>query len=236
MTKKILFFSIFFFSLALAPQVFAQGFTALAPIPGLTDTTGIVNSAGFANFFNNLYKYVIGLAAVFAVIMITWGGLEISTQDSISKQGAGREKITQAIYGLILVLSPVLVFSIINPSILNLSLNLTKIDLDYAPYTYTPTIVDYTLSETETADRPVGTTNVFSFEVNPNFTPTQVAQALNPKQLECTSQTAGTGIILRSSLQTTRKLFTCQTCESGKTFTPYPNGCSSQNLLCGSCN
>ena len=65
--------------------------------------------------------------------MIIWGGLEISTQDSISKQGAGRERITQAIYGLILVLSPVLVFSIINPRILNLSVNFGRIDTSFTP-------------------------------------------------------------------------------------------------------
>lgn len=107
-----------------------SGFVALAPIPGLTspEMTSVVNSATLANFFNNLYKFLIGLAAVLAVIMIIWGGLEISTQDSISKQGAGKEKIQNAIFGLVLVLSPVLVFSIINPSILNLSLNLPALD------------------------------------------------------------------------------------------------------------
>jgi hypothetical protein len=79
------------------------------------------------NFFNNLYKYLVGLAAILAVIEIIWGGLEYSTQDSVSKQSDGKERIYGAIMGLILVLSPVLVFSIINPSILNLSLNLPEI-------------------------------------------------------------------------------------------------------------
>ena len=128
------------FVLAGAPPIFAaeaqtSGFTALAPIPGLTDIspTAVVNSTSLANFFNNLYKYVIGLAAVLAVIMIIWGGLEISTQDSISKQSAGKEKIQQAILGLVLVLSPVLVFSIINPNILNLSLNLPPLETKSGP-------------------------------------------------------------------------------------------------------
>lgn len=127
--KKILLVSIFFIFVGFVPLVFAadpKGFTALAPIPGLTGpgVTDIVNSTSLANFFNNLYKYLVGLAAVLAVIMIIWGGFEISTKDSISKQSDGRKKIQDAILGLVLVLSPVLVFSIINPSILNLSLNL----------------------------------------------------------------------------------------------------------------
>lgn len=104
-----------------------SGFVPLAPIPGLTqDATA--DTAGLANFFNNLYKYLIGLAAVLAVIMIIWGGLEYSTQDSVSKKSDGKNRIIQAILGLVLVLSPALVFSIINPSILNLSINFTKLD------------------------------------------------------------------------------------------------------------
>src|SRR3989344_3775296 len=119
------------FVVALPAIAFAQGFVPLAPITGLTDpgtATSIINENNFAFFFNNLYKFSIGLAAALAVIMIIWGGLEISTQDSITKQGAGRERITQAILGLILVLSPVLVFSIINPSILNLDIGIKKLD------------------------------------------------------------------------------------------------------------
>lgn len=107
-----------------------SGFTALAPIPGLTDSanTSVVNSSTLATFFNNLYKYLIGLAAVIAIIEIIWGGLEISTQDSVSKHADGKERIQQAVLGLVLVLAPVIVFSIINPSILNLSLNLPPLN------------------------------------------------------------------------------------------------------------
>lgn len=124
--KKTLLFSftlLFFFGYASTD--FAQ-FVPLAVIPGLTDIQP--TSGGLATFFNNLYKYLIGAAAVLAVIEIIWGGLEISTKDSVSKQSAGKERITQAIFGLVLVLSPVLVFSIINPNILNLSLNLPALD------------------------------------------------------------------------------------------------------------
>ena len=127
-----------------APQTSVSGnFVPLAPIPGLTQGA-VANSSGLANFLNNLYKYLIGVAAILAVIEIIWGGLEISTKDSVSKKSDGKARITQAILGLILVLSPVLVFSIINPSILNLSLNLPPIAI--SPGTYggagaqTPTV------------------------------------------------------------------------------------------------
>ena len=117
--------------------IFVQGFVPLAEIPGLT--SGVTaDTAGLAKFFNNLYRFTIGMAAVLAVIMIIWGGLEISTQDSVSKKSDGKQRIYNAIFGLMLVLSPVLIFSIINPNILNLSLNLPKIDLTTAPIQTTP--------------------------------------------------------------------------------------------------
>lgn len=137
--KKIFFFGLLAF-IGFAPHVFAQGFTALAPIPGLTDaqsTTAVVNSGDLASFFNNLYKYLIGLAATLAVIEIIWAGLDIAYfhKDAVSAITNDKGRIYNAIFGLILVLSPVLVFSIINPSILNLSLNLPKLDTKFTPAT-----------------------------------------------------------------------------------------------------
>ena len=104
----------------------AGEFVPIAGIPNLTE--GASATGGLAQFLNQLYFYLIGLAVVLAVIEIIIGGFEISTQDSVSKQSAGRKRITQAIFGLVLILSPYLVFSLINPSILNLSLNLPPLD------------------------------------------------------------------------------------------------------------
>jgi len=108
-----------------------QGFTALAPIPGLTDqsATSVLNATTLANFFNKLYLYLIGVAAILAIIEIIWGGLEISTKESIPMKIKGRQRIWQAVLGLVLILMPYLIFSIINPSILNLSANIPAINL-----------------------------------------------------------------------------------------------------------
>lgn len=129
--KKTLLLSLLF--LLAAPHALAagSGFTALAPIPGLTDIspTSLANPANLADFFSNLYKYLIGVAAILAIIMIIWGGVEIATQDSVSKKTDGKKKIYDALYGLVLVLAPAIVFSIINPSILNLSLSLERLNI-----------------------------------------------------------------------------------------------------------
>lgn len=128
--KKTLLLSVFFALLALAPHALAQtGFVPLAPIPGLTDapTASKISTGSFALFFNNLYKFLVGLAVALAIIEIIWGGIEISTKDSVSKQSDGKKRIYNAIYGLLLILSPVIVFSLINPNILNLSVAFTPI-------------------------------------------------------------------------------------------------------------
>lgn len=115
--------ALFFF--VIASVAHAQGFVPLAPIPDLTQGA-TTDPSGLANFLNNLYKYAIGLAAALAVIQIVWAGLDIAIwhKDAVSTITNNKEKIYNALFGLVLVLSPVLVFSIINPSILNLSLNL----------------------------------------------------------------------------------------------------------------
>ncbi|MDO8231833.1 MAG: hypothetical protein Q7T37_01345 [bacterium] len=122
----------------LSPAASAQGFVPLAPIPNLTDTQS--TGGGLAVFFNNLYKYLIGLAATLAVIQIIRSGIEIAwNQDDVSKMKDDKGKIYNAIAGLALVLSPALVFSIINPQILDLSISLAPIDLSVRSATPAPT-------------------------------------------------------------------------------------------------
>ena len=123
--KKFLILSLFAFAfvLPIAHAQNATGYVPLAPIPGLTSAQDNISADTLANFLNNLYKYLIGLAAVLAVIQIIRGGFYIMGQESVTKKGEGRHLIQQAILGLVLVLLPALVFSIINPAILNLSIS-----------------------------------------------------------------------------------------------------------------
>lgn len=206
-----------------------SGFVALAPIPGLTDAanTSVVDSKSLANFFNNLYKYLIGLAATLAVIMIIWGGLEISTKDSVSKQSDGRERIYQAIIGLVLVLSPVLVFSIINPAILNLSINLPALDTKSGPpATTAPTTQSATLTESETTLREsAGGNVVFVFTVASGMSARDLGNTLDGKQNECTQTTGGRGIILpQGNVGGGQLRYVCQTCPPASTVILLPKG------------
>lgn len=96
-------------------------FVPLTNLPGISSVSA---SLSLPSFINNLYRIAIGVAAFFAVVEIGWAGyLFMTSADSISKNTKARQKITNAIIGLVLVLSPYVVFSIINPKILDISLN-----------------------------------------------------------------------------------------------------------------
>ena len=131
--KKTIFIFVICLLLGTAPLALAQSeFVPLAGIPGLTDNLPS-GSPGIADFLNNLYKFLIGLAAALAVIQIVWAGLDIAIfhKDAVSAITEDKGKIRDAIFGLILVLSPALVFSIINPNILNLSISMPPLDTDF---------------------------------------------------------------------------------------------------------
>ncbi|MDB5265407.1 MAG: seg [Parcubacteria group bacterium] len=99
-------------------------FVPLTQLPGLS--TVAANAISLPSFINNLYRISIGLAAFFAIAQIIWAGfIFMGSADSVSKNTKARAKIMNAILGLVLVLSPFVVFSVINPKILNISLNFT---------------------------------------------------------------------------------------------------------------
>ena len=108
-------------------------FVPLAPIPGLTEDISATQS-GIATFLDNLYTFIIGIAVILAIGMIIWGGFEYALSEAITSKTEGRKKIQQALFGLVLVLSPVLVFTIINPAILNLDLNIPPLNTALGNY------------------------------------------------------------------------------------------------------
>jgi hypothetical protein len=110
--------------LAVFAQTNTSNFVPLTNFPAFTSTSATGSSVDFASFFNSLYKYCIGLAAALALLQIMRAGFTWMTAgDSSEKVSQARSLITNAAFGLVLVLSPVIVFGIINPNILNLQLN-----------------------------------------------------------------------------------------------------------------
>jgi hypothetical protein len=93
-------------------------FVALTQIPAIT-AIGTGGVATLTSFFNNIYKYCVGIAAALAVLMIAYAGFTwMSAGDNTEKISQAKKRIQDAIFGLVLVLSPT-----INPNVLNLSLD-----------------------------------------------------------------------------------------------------------------
>jgi hypothetical protein len=100
-------------------------FVPLTNIPGLTN--GLATAPSLPIFLNSLYVICIGIAAVLAVLQFVRAGVIYMGGDSVTEKKDAKDLMRLSVFGLILVLSPFIVFSIINPKILNLSLDVSGV-------------------------------------------------------------------------------------------------------------
>jgi hypothetical protein len=100
----------------------SNGFVPLTSVPAFQQiANGGAN--GLSGFLNQLYVLCVGASALLAVVIITYAGVEYSLGDSVTEKRNARQRITMALLGLVLVLSPTIVFGIINPNILSLKID-----------------------------------------------------------------------------------------------------------------
>lgn len=123
---RVIIFSVIGIGFLLIPQLlFAQGgFAPLSNIPGVTDQTNI------GDFFNAAFRLGLVVAATLAVVMITLGGIEYMTTDSISKKSGGREKIQNAVIGLLIALLTWIILDTINPNLRSFNFNAPRTNVD----------------------------------------------------------------------------------------------------------
>lgn len=95
-------------------------YTLLVPnLPG-----GFGTAVSFPDYIPMAFNLAIGIGAGLAFVMITLGGITYATSDAISGKQGGREMITNAIYGLVLVVSAYAILWTINPDMLTLKLTI----------------------------------------------------------------------------------------------------------------
>ncbi|MFW0837501.1 MAG: pilin [Candidatus Komeilibacteria bacterium] len=96
-------------------------FVPQTTIPGVTkagDTNFTVTPDTLGNYINAIYQYGVGVVAVLAVVMIMLGGFKwIFSGGSAERISSAKGTITNAIVGLILVLTSWLLLSTINPAL-----------------------------------------------------------------------------------------------------------------------
>ncbi len=103
-----------------AAEISGNTFVPLTTIPGVGDVAG---SADLPEFLNSLYMISVGAAAALAVLQIVRGGMTYMLGDSITEKREAKKHITMSV----LVLSPALVFGVINPDILDLNIDLSSL-------------------------------------------------------------------------------------------------------------
>jgi len=116
-------------TLSLLPTVLyaqeaSQPFVPLTTLPGITD---FVQTSSIPSLLNAIYKIAVGAAAALAVLQIMRAGILYMGGDSVTEKREAKNLLAMSIGGLVLVLSPVILFSIINPSILSLQIGLDGI-------------------------------------------------------------------------------------------------------------
>lgn len=105
---------------------FILGFLALpgiasaqSPFP-VSISSPTVSGEGIAGSINNFYLVALGLGGIAAVGVIVVGALMYTTSGAIDKKNFGKELISSAIWGLVLLLGAFIVLNTINPELVQL--------------------------------------------------------------------------------------------------------------------
>ncbi|MEI6850263.1 MAG: hypothetical protein WCK29_04460, partial [archaeon] len=118
---SLLLISFYFFLISLtayAADSVTATYTPLAPIQNNGTTIGASNT-DIGTYFSQMYQLGVGIATALAVLMVIWGGVEYVTTDAIGGKEEGKERIQNAILGLLLALGSYLILKTINPALLN---------------------------------------------------------------------------------------------------------------------
>jgi len=103
----------------------------LAPIPQLSIPG--TEKSNTAVFLPGLVKLIIGIATALAVIMLMWGGIQYMSTDAWAGKSEAKDTITNALVGLLLVISAWLILYTINPKLVEINLNIPKQEISELP-------------------------------------------------------------------------------------------------------
>lgn len=112
-------------------------YTLLSPLPYTTTSGGLDNPKGekttFSTYLKGAYQLFFGIAGVLAVIMIVAGGFQYATTDAIQNKELGRERIKNAVLGLLLAFSTYIILYTISPGLLTFNLNVDRPVINLPP-------------------------------------------------------------------------------------------------------
>lgn len=100
-----------------------------APLTDFNSGITPANPNPLGSYLNLMIKIIIGLCAVLAMVMIFLGGIEYMTSEVISSKEHGKERIRNAILGLLVALGSYAILNTINPTLLSTNINLPDVTL-----------------------------------------------------------------------------------------------------------
>ena len=113
----------------LAPSVvLALDYVPLAPLPVGEGGASLTRVTDAGQYIKGAFNLAIGIAAVLAIIMIVFGGIQYMGTESIGGKGAGLKKIKDAVLGLLLALGSYIILLTINPDLVNFSVSIARIE------------------------------------------------------------------------------------------------------------
>lgn len=139
-------------------SVYAAGYIPLEPL-----TIAAKNGVTLSSYLDTIFKIGIGLAGVFAVLMIVLGGIGyIGGASNPSARNEAKKKITNAILGLILASASWLILYTINPNLLKKEIHISTVKTKdtSVPTLETKTVTKQCYSQSYGSGRSRGTREV----------------------------------------------------------------------------
>ena len=97
-----------------------------APLPG--GPVEIDEGGDFISYMKYLFPFLLSVAAIAALVMFVVGGIQyMASAGNASTVEAAKEKMTQAVVGLILALGAVLILRTINPRLVQMEINIKEV-------------------------------------------------------------------------------------------------------------
>lgn len=115
------------FLILIPAAVFAQdlSYNLSAPLPGLAGNK--LKVTNLADYISYLFPFLLSIAAILAFVMFVIGGIEYMIRSGAENTQEAKNRIRDALLGLLLAVGSVLILQTINPNLVTLKLDVPKI-------------------------------------------------------------------------------------------------------------
>ncbi len=118
--KKLIFTIMLITALLGAARLATQdtfAYNLAVPLPGYGNFSGATSSQDPAEYIKFIYAFSTGFGALLAIIMIVIGAIRFTVSETIPSKEDAKSQITNAIWGLVLLLGAYVIGTTINPKI-----------------------------------------------------------------------------------------------------------------------